>query len=119
MYMDTPAERADFRLAIFEDTVNGIELTEPCAPSHILRDLPVSKYATPASIASFDVPRALGPHHWRSTKPFTTVYCTVLSAGIDDPCLIIPGCSFAFDSENHRCQSSQASPSCCAGGLLT
>jgi len=36
------------------DTANGIELTEPGAPSHILRVL--SEYATLAFIASFDGP---------------------------------------------------------------
>jgi hypothetical protein len=47
--------------------VNGIELTEPGAPSHILRDL--SEYATLAFIASFDVPQV----HGQSSKPFTAV----------------------------------------------
>ena len=49
------------------DTVNGIELTEPGAPSHILRDL--SEYATLAFIASFDVPQV----HRQGAKPFTVV----------------------------------------------
>jgi hypothetical protein len=49
------------------DTVNGIELTEPGAPSHILRDL--TEYATLASITSFDVPQA----HGQRAKPFTAV----------------------------------------------
>ena len=44
------------------DTVDGIELTEPGAPSHILRDL--SEYATLAFIASFDVPQT----HRQSAK---------------------------------------------------
>lgn len=44
------------------DTVDSIELTEPGAPSHILRDL--SEYATLAFIASFDVPQT----HRQSVK---------------------------------------------------
>lgn len=44
------------------DTVDSIELTEPGAPSHILRDL--SEYATLAFIASFDVPQT----HRQSAK---------------------------------------------------
>jgi hypothetical protein len=49
------------------DTVNGIELTEPGAPSHILRDL--SEYSTLAFIASFDVPQV----HRQGAKPSTVV----------------------------------------------
>ena len=49
------------------DTVNGIELTEPGAPSHILRDL--SEYTTLAFIASFDVPQV----HRQSAKPSMAV----------------------------------------------
>ena len=45
------------------DTVNGIELTEAGAPSHILRDL--SEYTTLAFIASFDVPQT----HKHSAEP--------------------------------------------------
>jgi hypothetical protein len=50
------------------DTVNGIELTEPGAPSHILRDM--SEYATLAFIASFDVPQV---HRQGTKQPSMTV----------------------------------------------
>jgi hypothetical protein len=50
------------------DTVNGIELTEPGAPSHILRDM--SEYTTLAFIASFDVPQV---HRQGAMQPSMTV----------------------------------------------
>lgn len=49
------------------DAVNSIELTEPGAPSYILRDL--SEYATLAFIASFDVPQT----HRQGAKPSAAV----------------------------------------------
>jgi hypothetical protein len=51
------------------DTANGIELTEPGAPSHILRDL--SEYATLASIAS-------------STRAMRETFYWCSNTGIDD-----------------------------------
>jgi hypothetical protein len=52
------------------DTVNGIELTEPGAPSHILRDL--SEYTTLAFIASFDVPQVHRQGAMAVQAPLTT-----------------------------------------------